>query len=141
MAEDHLGVMVGDPTGLSYLHSVNAQEAFSVGVGINFIDNDNDALHAHVDWVHRFAPVADGHIRFYVGLGVFGEYRDVDNEGIGNDDDDEEVDAGPRVPLGFEWRIDSRSDWHLFFEVAPGVDVVEDVDGSMDAALGLRFRL
>jgi hypothetical protein len=50
-----------------------------------------------------------------------------------------DLDIGARVPVGVSMRFWSVQQLEIFFEVAPGLVLVEVPEGSLDVALGGRW--
>lgn len=65
-----LGVMVGEPTGISLKSWNNDRSAFALGAAWSF--GRYDALHLHGDYLlhNWFNDVEDGALAFYYGIGA-----------------------------------------------------------------------
>ncbi len=123
-----LGVMIGEPTGVSFKHWFSRKNAFDAGFAWSFAGR-GDELHVHADYLwHTPLSSSDEAVRrtdFYIGVG--GRVR------FEND-----ARAGVRVPLGFSHFIkDTPLD--VFFEVAPIMDLAPETDMSVNGGLGLRY--
>ena len=123
-----LGVILGEPTGLSFKQWVGTRHAFDIAAAWSFADNG--AFHIHADYLWHFFDridrVESGSIPLYVGVGGRIKFND-------NDDD-----VGVRVPLGIDFILaDAPIDF--FLEVVPILDLVPDTDFEINAALGARF--
>lgn len=127
----HIGVMLGDPTGVSYRADMDERTAIAVGVGLGFANGD--AFHGHVDYIRIVGSVADVDVDVYVGVGARFRVRSDDKPGNDKRDD---TDLGPRVPVGLNYEIPG-SGWHLFGEIAPGVDLINP-KVTVDFAVGAR---
>ena len=123
-----LGVMVGEPTGLSLKVWSGSRTAFDAAAGWSL--NENDWIYLHGDYLwHRYDLQLDapGALPFYFGIGA----RVLLHEG-----DDSRV--GVRVPLGLDYITrDHRFD--IFLEVAPIVDLAPDTGFDVSGGLGARF--
>ncbi len=129
-----LGVMVGEPSGLSAKSWLDKTRAVDLGLAYS-LSGDTD-LQVHADYlIHNFTLLADsgikGRLPFYYGLGGRLRLR----EGNGDDGKDK---LGVRVPLGVSWYPpDTQLD--VFLEVVPVVDLLPDTAAGLNAALGVRF--
>jgi hypothetical protein len=116
-----LGIIIGDPTGLSAKYHFG-EGGVDLAVAWN-INNDMMALHSNY---HFHIPMGVESLTFFVGVGV---YIVLWNEfGV----------AGIRVPLGLEYIL-SEIPLGLFFEVAPGLDLIPGTDFSLGAGIGVRW--
>lgn len=124
-----IGVMVGEPTGLSIKSWTGGNNAFDIGVAWSL--GRYDALYAHANYLWHNYEVFDpnsGSLPLYYGLGgrvVFGE-----NDAI----------IGARAPVGINYLFEDAP-IGLFLEVAPTFNVVPSTDFDIDGALGVRFYL
>lgn len=50
-----------------------------------------------------------------------------------------DTDLGPRVPIGVEARFAQVKPLEVYFEVAPGIDFVDETGLTIDVALGVRW--
>ena len=134
-----LGLIVGEPTGLSVKYWLDKEHALDGAVAWSFWDDDGLQLHADYLW-HLFDLLDEsddeGRLPVYFGLGGRLKFKDDDEGRWHNDDDD--VFFGIRVPLGISYMLqDPPID--VFVEIAPVLDVVPDVELDLNLALGLRF--
>lgn len=147
-----LGLMVGEPFGLSAKYYIGNKMAIDGGLGeVNDRWND-DGIHIHADVLWHPAILTDQPaftIPFYVGVG--GRFLDHENRNYNNNGDliweDDDVHLGARVPFGVLMDFKKVS-LDVFFELAMVVDllVLED-DLNVDehdrvhlhAALGVRY--
>jgi len=123
-----LGMILGEPTGVSFKHWVSRKSAIDAGFAWSFAGR-GDELHVHADYLwHTPLRSSDPTVRrtsFYIGVG--GRMR---FEG--------DTRVGARVPLGFTHFIkDTPLD--IFFEVAPIMDIVPETDVSANGGIGLRY--
>ncbi len=122
-----LGVMVGEPTGLSLKVWSNSHTAFDAAAGWSI--GTNDWIYVHGDYLwHRYEfNVDEGSLPFYFGIGA----RVLLHEG-----DDSRV--GVRVPLGLDYLFEDHR-WDIFIEVAPVFDLAPDTDFDVSGGLGARY--
>lgn len=121
-----LGVMVGEPTGISLKSWNNDRSAFALGAAWSF--GRYDAIHLHGDYLlhNWFSDVDDGALAFYYGIGARFLISDPDPR------------VGIRIPFGLNYIIpDSRVD--LFIEAVPILDLTPATDFEGNGALGVRY--
>lgn len=121
-----LGIIVGEPTGVSFKYWTGGNTAFDGAVAWSFIDGG--ALHIHADYIlHSFnlIPVASGSLPFYYGIGV--RIKFLDDAGI-----------GVRVPVGLAYLFDDTP-IDIFLEVVPILDLAPKTDFKINAAIGGRY--
>lgn len=121
-----LGVMLGEPTGISAKIWNNERSAFAFGAAWSF--GQYDAIHLHGDYVlhNWFSGVEEGSLAFYYGIGARLALGDPDTH------------IGVRVPLGLNYIIpDSRVG--VFVEAVPVLDLTPSTDFDGNGALGIRY--
>jgi len=131
-----LGLMVGEPTGLSFKVWTSETTAFDAGLAWSFGRYDAVNLHADYLW-HHFGIFGDdinkGQLPVYYGIGgriVFAD--DYPNQGDSN------AVLGARVPVGVNYLFED-SPVGVFFEIAPIVNIIPETDVDFDSSLGVRF--
>ena len=122
-----VGLMVGEPTGLSLKYWMTQSWAVDGGVGASFHRSDGLQLHSDALW-HWFGLIDSSHGLWapYVGGGVRYKFEDGDDA------------FGFRVPVGISYMLDHHP-IDVFVEVAPILDVTPSVRGSFNFAAGARF--
>lgn len=117
-----VGVMVGDPTGLTAKYWLDKTRAVDVGLGFNDL-----SLHADLLWHRRdlFPKPKEGHLAAVYGLG-----------GKVEDNGDDTV-AGLRLVGGAAYYF-PRHPVELYFELVPVIEVSPKLDWDWDGGLGLR---
>ena len=126
-----LGVMVGDPTGVSVHYWLSKENALHLGMGWDA--GDRDIFHLNADYLFydfHTIRVDAGNIPFYYGLGL----RLVDEDRPKKD-----LNLGIRVPVGLHFFFKS-SPVDIFLEVAPVVELTPDTDFTIDGSLGIHYR-
>lgn len=123
-----LGLMLGEPTGITVKQWIDWDEAWVVGAGVSI--DGRDTFHMHVDYlIHHYdvlAPVGFD-VPIYTGLGLR----------FSQDGRDGNI-VGVRLPLGLDFFLSAaRSD--LFVEVAPVFDIAPDFEWSYNMSIGYRF--
>ncbi len=121
-----LGVMLGEPTGISLKSWNNSRSAFDLGVAWSFAGSDDD-IYLHADYLlHSWIDDVDqGDLAFYYGIG---------GRMIFSDDPT----AGVRIPFGLNYVIqDAPVD--VFVEVVPVLNLTPNTDFDGNGALGIRY--
>ncbi len=122
-----VGILLGEPTGLSAKLWATGNTAFDLGIAWSF--GDGGHFHLHGDYlIHNFDffDVDTGSLPIYVGIG--GRVR--------IEDDDSRV--GLRVALGLEYILEN-SPFGFFFEVAPIVDFLPETEADVNGGIGVRY--
>jgi hypothetical protein len=141
-AQDHgigLGVIIGEPTGLSakvWISPVHALD-FGLGwsIGSNWVgkprghDDRARRIHYHMDYLwHSFSAIHSNR-RFPLYYGIGGRL----NAGAGYDES-----LALRGVIGIVWLpVDTVADF--FLEVAPSFELLPDSAFGLDAGLGVRY--
>ena len=123
-----LGVMLGEPTGITPKVWTGDNRAFAGGVAWSF--SGRSSLHMHLDYqIHNFnlIQVERGAMSFYYGIG--GRFL------IREDRDDK---LGIRLPLGLNYLF-ANDPIELFMEVAPVLDLAPSTDFSANGGIGVRY--
>jgi hypothetical protein len=122
-----LGIIVGEPTGLSAKTWVGANSALDLGLAWSFVDDG--AAHVHGDYlVHNFSlfDTDRGALPLYYGIGMRAIVRDDDAR------------LGLRVPVGLAY-IFGGSQADVFFELAPILDLTPETEFRLNGAAGIRY--
>jgi hypothetical protein len=121
-----LGIILGEPTGISLKAWQSDDTAFDAGFAWSF--GDNGSLHLHADYLwHKWLDVETGSLALYYGLGARLQVAD-------------DPRFGARVPVGLQHNIpDTRL--ATFFEVAPLLDLVPETSFDVNGGLGIRIFL
>ncbi|MGF1670474.1 MAG: hypothetical protein ACFCU6_08510 [Balneolaceae bacterium] len=123
-SDREIGVVLGEPTGISFKLWRSEKSAFDGGLAWSF--SDNGSLHIHGDYLlHKWLDVEEGSLAFYYGIGA--RIRVTDNSKF-----------GIRGPAGLQYLIqDSR--FGLFFEIAPILNLAPSTDLDVNGGLGVRY--
>jgi hypothetical protein len=139
-AQDHgfgLGIIIGEPTGISAKLWTSPRNAFDFGVGWSFggdrITNNNvhngSRFHFHMDYLwHSFNAIRSEE-RFPLYYGIGGRI----NSGAGYDSS-----FGVRGVFGIAW-LPRSTPLDVFFEVVPVLQLVRSTGFGLDAGLGARY--
>jgi hypothetical protein len=129
-----LGIIIGEPTGLSMKAWLGEGSAFDLAAAWSF--EGRGFLHLHGDYL-RHADVIDvpkGFLPFYYGIGARLRIREDDRPR----DADEDILFGIRIPLGMTYLF-VNAPLDLFVEIAPVVELVPSTDVDLDGGIGIRF--
>jgi len=140
-AQDHgfgLGVILGEPTGLSAKLWTSNVNAFDFGLGfsvggdrLSYKGNYNNSsrVHFHMDYLwHSFNAISSSE-RFPLYYGIGGRF----NSGGGYDGS-----LGVRGVFGIAW-LPHSTPIDVFFEVVPVLQLTSSVGFGIDAGLGIRY--
>jgi hypothetical protein len=135
-----LGLMVGEPTGLSAKAFLADSHAVDAALSWSFVD---DALYVHADYLLHFPglfgrgmPGAPRHQWLpYVGIGGKVLLRDDRQHPKGEENRNR---LGARVPFGLAWHP-PRVPIDVFLEVVPSLVLLPETDFDLDAGLGVRY--
>lgn len=128
-----LGVMLGEPTGLSVKYWLDERTAIDGALAWSF--SENDSLQIHSDYlIHDHELSNSREWSVYYGLGARLQFKDSDGSGRNSSHSI----FGLRVPLGVSYLFPDEP-MDLFFEVVPILDLSPEVELDLAAAAGLRF--
>lgn len=125
-ANTGLGIVLGEPTGLSFKTWTGGASAIDAALAWSF--EGEDSFHFHIDWLRHDFGVVDvekGALPFYYGIG--GRLKAEDDTRL-----------GARGVFGFAYLF-QNAPFDIFLEVAPILDLVPDSDFLWNGALGTRF--
>ncbi len=133
-----LGVILGEPTGLSFKTWTGNRSAIDAAAAWSF--TDNPAFQFHMDYLYHPFSVPKprevrGSVSFYFGVGGRIKLKETNGGAARNKNDDL---LGIRFPLGFSF-LPSRSRVELFAEIVPVLDLAPETHSDMDAAVGARY--
>lgn len=143
-----LGIIIGEPTGLSVKYWLSPKSAIDGGFAWSF--RGDGAVHIHGDYLrHDFnlIHVEEGQMAIYYGIGgriLIFSHRNYyyDDEGHRHyyyyDHNDNSVFVGLRVPVGLEY-IFQGNHVDLFLELAPVLDIVPETDLDLNGGIGIRY--
>jgi len=118
-----LGIIVGNPTGVSFKKWVGANKAIDGAAAWKF--SGDGYLQVHADLLFHNFKWIDARWPVYYGVGAV--------IGIGDD-----FLLGARVPIGISHLFESAP-FDVFLEVVPRLDLIPDTDFDLDAAIGFRY--
>ncbi|CAN5332755.1 hypothetical protein BH23BAC3_BH23BAC3_33600 [soil metagenome] len=121
-----LGIILGEPTGLSLKSWQSDRTAFGAGFAWSF--GGRGSVHMHADYLrHNWLETETGSLAMYYGLGARVLLAD-------------DPRLGARIPVGLQFNIpDTRL--AAFFEVAPLLDLIPSTTFDVNGGLGIRIFL
>jgi len=123
-----LGVIVGEPTGISFKYWLSNASALDGGTAWSMYDHPSFHLHADYLW-HKFdlIPVGKGELPLFFGLGGRLKIHDDDNS-----------EFGIRLPVGLSY-IFAEGKLDTFMEIVPVMDLFPATEFNLNAAIGIRY--
>lgn len=125
-----LGVIIGEPTGVSAKFWTSGNSAVDLGVAWSLsesgtIHDPSGNMHIHSDYLWHFWT--DSGVALYAGLG--GRLRF-----------DDETQFAARLPFGLQFNVGRRLG--IFFELAPTLPIMPETESDFDinGGAGMRFR-
>lgn len=126
-----VGIMIGEPSGLSFKKWLNSSNAVDAGLGWSFAENGS--LHLHADYLyHKYdlLNISEGKLPVYFGIG--GRLK------LKGDDKSKGNSIGVRVPVGVSYQF-SNAPFDAFLEVVPIMDISPDTRLTFNGAIGVRY--
>ena len=130
-----LGIVVGEPTGISLKSWQSRTTALDVALAWSFAGNDFVQLHG--DYLsHNFSllKVEQGQLPFYYGIGGRLKLINLDDKKNG----DNKTRIGVRLPFGLAYLFEKVT-LDLFVEAVPILDLVPETEFDLNAAIGVRY--
>ncbi|MEX1213353.1 MAG: hypothetical protein WEA36_10955 [Balneolaceae bacterium] len=122
-SNSELGIIVGEPTGISAKFWTGNNTAFDLGLAWSF--SGQGSMHIHSSYLIHKTIENNPDLALYYGIGAR----------LLMESDPK---VGARVPLGLQYLIpDSRLS--LFFELAPMLNLIPETDFDVNGGLGLRY--
>lgn len=118
-----IGVMIGEPTGISVKSWNNARSAFDIGAAWSL--TETESLHMHADLLIHSWFADTENLAFYYGFGGRVIFTDPAH-------------AGVRVPIGLNFVFPEVS-FDIFVEAAPILDFTPDTELAGNGAVGIRY--
>ena len=123
-----VGVIVGEPTGITIKYMLYDKSAIDAGVGWE-TSGDNE-FHIYGDYLYHMndlIKVPHGKLPLYFGGGL----RFIDRE-------KKKDKFGIRIPVGIEYLF-GNAPLGAFFELVPILNLTPDTDFDFEAGIGIRF--
>jgi hypothetical protein len=124
-----VGVILGEPTGISFKQWLTRENAVGGAVAWSF--REDAALHAHLDYLYHRQGVPEtesdvGRLLWYIGIGGRVKAEEKDSR------------LGVRLPLGLDY-VFAGSPIDIFFEVAPVLDLAPETEFRLHGGFGIRY--
>ncbi|KAF0139338.1 MAG: hypothetical protein FD122_3332 [Stygiobacter sp.] len=123
-----LGVIIGEPTGLSAKYWLDENKALNFGLAYSFVQSVN-ALSVHCDYIYHNYDVIKSDLRIPVYYGFGARFR------VGNDSKNA---LGARGVLGILY-LDEQYPFDVFAEIAPVFNLFPKTSLQVDLAIGARY--
>jgi hypothetical protein len=122
-----LGIIVGEPTGISAKYWLSSQNALDFGLGYSFVQKGR--LHFHMDYLFHHQNIfrAEENFALYYGPGF--RLRTVEGD---------DARLGARFGVGLVW-LPRNAPVDVFVEIAPILDIIPATRFQVNAGLGFRF--
>ncbi len=122
-----LGVVIGEPTGISAKYWLSNQNALDFALGYSFVRKER--IHFHMDYLFHHQNIfrAEENIALYYGPGF--RIRSVEGD---------DARLGARFALGLVW-LPRNAPVDVFVEIAPILDIIPATRFQINAGLGFRF--
>jgi hypothetical protein len=121
-----IGVILGEPTGLSAKTWVSRQNAVDFGLAYSF--RRSGYFHFHADYLWHFPDAIRSTERIPLYAGIGGRLAVGNDRGI----------LGVRIPVGLALWL-RQAPIEFFFEIAPILDLAPATDLSANVGIGARF--
>ncbi len=130
-----IGIILGEPTGLSLKFWTTYSTAFDVAAAWSFINGS--AVHLHADYLfHNFGLIKLDFDQLPIYYGVGGRIKFVEVEDDGNDKSKYRL--GVRIPIGLNY-LPSRIPLDFFIEIVPLLDLIPKTDFNINGGIGFRY--
>lgn len=128
-----LGMLLGEPTGISFKYWLNKEYAIDGGLAWSFVGDDGFQIHS--DYLfHDYRLNNSEQWPAYYGLGALLKFEK--DEGRKHDGD---TIFGFRIPFGMSYLFEDNAPYEFFIELAPVLELAPDIDIGINASIGLRF--
>lgn len=120
-----IGIILGEPTGLSAKLWTGSSNAFDFAAAWSFKGSGNLLLQADYVWHSGLSKTSSGNFLVYYGIGgrvIFSNDPDV----------------GVRIPVGLDY-IFSSAPIDIFLEVVPVMDFIPSTNFNLNGGVGIRF--
>ncbi len=124
-----IGIILGEPTGVSFKKWVSDSNAYAAALGWSFI-GDTAAINMHIDYLWHDHKILQGkenalsEISFFYGLG--GRFKMAG-----------QTQVGLRIPLGINYQA-VKSPLEVFLEIVPILNLTPSTTFNVNGGLGVR---
>lgn len=134
-----LGIIIGEPTGISGKFWLNKKEAYDGGISWRF----GDYFNIHADYLYHNYNVFDeavikGLLPLYYGFGGRVIFDNEHRYRKHYEDKDYDIIFGARAIAGLEYLV-PEAPLDIFLELAPVINLIPEIDLDITGGLGIRF--
>ncbi len=122
-----LGIIIGEPTGISAKYWTSGNTAIDFGLGYSF--RKYSRFHLHADYLFHTKNIFNTSENFTLYYGPGARLRLVENK---------DSRLGFRFDIGLVW-IPKNAPVDVFIEVAPLIDIIPATDFTFNGGMGVRF--
>jgi hypothetical protein len=122
-----IGVILGEPTGLSAKLYTGSNNAFDFAAAWSFKGSGHLLLQADYVWHSSLARASSGELMLYYGIGGRIIFQN-------------DARVGARIPIGLDYQF-STAPIDIFVEIVPILDLIPDTDFDIGGGIGVRFWL
>jgi hypothetical protein len=123
-----LGIMLGEPTGITDKYFFNEESAIDFGAGWQITDTKNFQIYGdYLYHLNYILDVSEGTFPLFFGAGLRYVIREDDDDGI-----------GIRLPVGLEYIV-QHMPIRIFVELVPVLDLTSDTEFDLDGGVGVRY--
>ena len=128
-----LGIMIGEPTGISFKLWSRQTVAWDAGAAWSFVGGRYFQIHSDI-LLHNFNlfTVETGRMALYYGGGARIKFAAQDEFGDGG------TVVSLRIPVGISYEFE-KTPIELFIEVVPMLDIIPSTEANMAGAVGFRY--
>ncbi|MBW6515911.1 MAG: hypothetical protein K0B81_04745 [Candidatus Cloacimonetes bacterium] len=130
LSKSGIGIILGEPTGISFKMWTSETTAFDAALAYSFADKEHFYVHVNHLW-HSTIDLGETKLPWFWGIGGNIRYREAAKD---------KVRVAGRIPLGI-YHMFETFPADIFLEVAPGLDVIPEISFSFGAAIGIRFYI
>ncbi|MCW8816437.1 MAG: hypothetical protein OQK52_01020 [Ignavibacteriaceae bacterium] len=120
-----IGIIAGDPTGLSAKLYTGSNNAFDFAAAWSFKGSGHLLLQADYVWHSSLSRTSSGMFALYYGIGGRIIFSNDPNVGV-------------RIPIGIDY-VFSTAPVDIFLEVVPVLDLIRSTDFDLNGGIGVRF--
>lgn len=122
-----IGVILGEPTGLSAKLYTGSSNAFDFAAAWSFKGNGHLLLQADYVWHSSLTRASSGELMLYYGIGGRVIFQD-------------DPRFGARIPVGLDYQFTSAP-IDIFLELVPILDLAPSTNFNLGGGIGVRFWL
>jgi hypothetical protein len=122
-SEIGIGIMLGDPTGISGKYWLSEKSAVSLGISWSVIKERLTLLGSYNKEIEIKTEIKEGKFFFYPGVGLFVNIPSS---------------FGIYIPLGLDFNF-KKYPINVFFEIDPGIKILPETTFSIFGYIGARY--